>query len=169
MMKETEEDRALAQMFDDFRPRLSDDDAFMDRLERSLDVIEYVRQLQERKLKRTRRAMLCAFGGGLVVGCALYATLMPSGDGMPSVAMDTHFQLLRIISEYSHLFTVTLLGIMAMAGIMLLAAMWQDIYAVKDANDIRKKLGLNRDLTSETGHTSHTYERRRSVVHGQDS
>lgn len=127
----------------------------MARLERNLDAIEYVRQMQERKLRRTRRAMLCAFCGGLVVGCALYAVLMPSGDGMPSVAMDTHFQLLRIIGEYSHLFAFTLLGIMAMAGIMLLAGMWQDIYAMKDANELRHTLGLGRDLTREAGNAHH--------------
>lgn len=128
-----EEDRDLKQLFDAFRPETGDSADFMEQLERRLDAIEYVRQMQLREQKRNRYAMFGAFGGGLAVGGLLYALLTAPGDAVPSITLDTHFLLMRIISENSRLFACAILGIIAVTGIIVTVGMCQDIADIKDS------------------------------------
>ena len=134
---ETEDgDHALRQLFEDFHPEMTGGGEFMHRLQTRLDAIEYVSRLQAREKKRSRLAMLCAFGGGLTVGCALYAVLIPGDTSMPSTAVETQFVLLRIISEYSHLFAYLIFSIIALAGILMATSLWQDMGSLRDARDM---------------------------------
>lgn len=136
MMEEENCDRTLHQLFDGFRPEMKSGKDFMNQLQTRMDAIEYVRQLQAREQNRSRRAMLCAFGGGLVVGGMLYAILMSGGASMPSTAVETQFVLLRIINEYSHLFACLIFSIIALAGIIIATSLWQDMSSLRDARDI---------------------------------
>ncbi|MCM1371593.1 MAG: hypothetical protein NC113_00555 [Bacteroides sp.] len=134
-MKE-EKDKDLRQIFDDYRPKLKGEENFMEQLDRRLDAIEYVRQMQAKEQRRNRYATLCAFACGLVVGCILYAMLMAPDDALPSITVDTHFMLMRILTENQHLFVCMMLGTIAIAGIVMAVDMWKDAFDIKDIQDL---------------------------------
>lgn len=135
-----EEKRTLEQLFDDYRPEMRSSVVFMKQLEKRLDAIDYVRQIQAREHKRNRLVMLCAFACGLVVGGILYAMLTIQSNTLPSITIDTHVMLLCIISENSHLFLCTMLSTLAIAGIMIGVGMCQDIVCMKNMKELRKAL-----------------------------
>lgn len=122
-----EEERTIEQLFNEFRPEIDGGDKFMEQLERRLDAIEYVRQLQQREQKRNRYVMLGAFGGGLAVGSILCAMLIIPSDTIPSITMDTHFLMLRLIGENFYMFTCAIIVIIAIAGITVAIGMYQEM------------------------------------------
>ncbi len=134
-----EDDKDIRQLFDAFQPQMSSGADFMSQLDRRLDAIEYIRKIQTKEKKRNRTTLLCTFAGGLVVGCALYAFLMSQNDVIPSITIDTHFLLLRIISENIHLFTYVLLCSIAVTGIVMAVGMWNEMLGFKDAHDLSKE------------------------------
>lgn len=71
-----ETDDNLRNLFDGFDPPLSDDAAFMSRLERSLALADRLRAEARAARRRTRVAMAAAFAIGIVVG-ALSVTAFP--------------------------------------------------------------------------------------------
>ncbi len=136
-MKEEEKD--IRQLFDAFQPQMSSGADFMSQLDRRLDAIEYIRKIQTKEKKRNRTTLLCTFAGGLVVGCALYAFLMSQNDVIPSITIDTHFLLLRIIGENIQLFTYVLLCSIAIVGIVMAVGMWNEMLGFKDAHDLSRQ------------------------------
>lgn len=135
-----EEDQDLRQIFNAYHPIMEDSEDFMELLEKRLDAIEYVRQMQTKEQRRNRHSLIYAFSGGMVAGCMLYAMLMASDDTMPSIAVDTHFVLMRILSENSHLFVCMMLGTITIAGIIIGMNMWKEVFGLKNAQDISRAL-----------------------------
>ncbi len=137
-----EEDKDIRLLFDAFSPQMSSGADFLAQLDRRLDAIEYIRRMQVKEKKRNRAALLCAFAGGLAVGCILYAFLMSQDYVVPSITIDTHFLLLRIVSENIRLFTYVLLCSIAVAGIVMAVSMWNEMLGFKDTHDISRQLGI---------------------------
>lgn len=65
------EDKGIGTLFADYRPDLTSDFVFMQRLERNLDAVEIVRERNEATRRRGRRALVAAALAGFVVGALL--------------------------------------------------------------------------------------------------
>lgn len=78
-------DKALEELFLAARPTFDDGDAFIARLEKRLDAVEYLKQHEEACIRRYRYAMLAAFVLGIVLGGGAIALMlaMPAEDTHP--------------------------------------------------------------------------------------
>lgn len=65
------EDDKIKGLFEGFAPQLSSDSQFLDKLQRELDGVEFVKQSNAKALRRNRRALVVAALTGLVVGFGL--------------------------------------------------------------------------------------------------
>lgn len=75
-MNNMEKDKTLEQLFESFNPDLGSSDAFMSSLNRKLEAVEYVKQMQASQQVRHKRALLIAFGAGMVASLVLIAFIL---------------------------------------------------------------------------------------------
>ena len=66
----------LAVLFDAFQPSMRDDAQFVAKLERRLEAVEYVKQMQEAQLRRYKYSVLVAFVCGIVMGVGLIGVVL---------------------------------------------------------------------------------------------
>lgn len=85
----TEKDDTLAQLFNNYTPDLQDKDDFMDRLQRKLDAVEFIRQRQEKQLRLYRYGLLAAFALGMITSGILLSIIWttPAEQTMPTFSL----------------------------------------------------------------------------------
>lgn len=111
----------LKQLFDTFQPNMADGENFMDALTEHLDAVEYIKQQQEKQLRRYRYAVIAALVLGLICGGTLLAFILMMTDAAPLFTFDTRIVPLVMLQEHSR--TLVLIGIAAfmVCGIVALA------------------------------------------------
>ena len=84
-----EKDDTLAQLFNNYIPDLQDKDDFMDRLQRKLDAVEFIRQRQEKQLRLYRYGLLAAFALGMITSGILLSIIWttPAEQTMPTFSL----------------------------------------------------------------------------------
>ena len=65
-------DKALEELFLAQRPQFDDKEEFMVRLNRKLDVVEYLHRYEEANLRRYKYAMVAVFVLGVVIVCLCF-------------------------------------------------------------------------------------------------
>ena len=63
------EDKFLKDLLSDYHPQLSDDNAFMQRLQRQMELIEEVKAYQRAESRRNKLTSLKLLAVGIVLGC----------------------------------------------------------------------------------------------------
>lgn len=139
-MNENIKDPELEQLFDAFRPTPEDGADFLARLEKQLDAIELVRQLQAQQRQRNRYILAGTFVGGLVAGLLLYAFVMPAVGTLPAVSVGMQSQVLRFIFDNTQLFAIMLLCLMVVTGIIVVISTWLDMAERRENRDIAKRM-----------------------------
>lgn len=139
-MNENIKDPELEQLFDAFRPTPEDGADFLARLDKQLDAIELVRQLQAQQRRRNRYILAGTFVGGLVAGLLLYAFVMPAVGTLPAVSVGMQSQVLRFIFDNAQLFAIMLLCLMVVAGIIVVISTWLDMAERRENRDIAKRM-----------------------------
>lgn len=139
-MNENIKDPELEQLFDAFRPTPEDGADFLARLDKQLDAIELVRQLQAQQRRRNRYILAGTFVGGLVAGLLLYAFVMPVAGTLPAVSVGMQSQVLRFIFDNAQLFAIMLLCLMVVAGIIVVISTWLDMAERRENRDIAKRM-----------------------------
>ena len=76
-------DKALEELFLAQKPQFDDNAAFMARLNRRLDAVEFVKQHQEAVIRRYRMAMVVTFVVGIVCGGVSVMWLLSSPLNVP--------------------------------------------------------------------------------------
>lgn len=69
----THPDADLDRLFDAYRPTLTPAAPFMDTLQRKMEAVDYVKQLQRRRIRSYRMAVLAAFVLGTLSGAIVIA------------------------------------------------------------------------------------------------
>ena len=139
-MNENIKDPELEQLFDAFRPTPEDGADFLARLEKQLDAIELVRQLQAQQRRRNRYILAGTFVGGLVAGLLLYAFVMPVVGTLPAVSVGMQSQVLRFIFDNAQLFAIMLLCLMVVAGVIVVISTWLDMAERRENRDMAKRM-----------------------------
>lgn len=80
----TDKDKTLEQIFGDFNPDLGNGDAFMARLDRKLDAVEFIKARQEKQLRQYRYAVMAAFVLGVVVSGVMFAIILGEPADLPT-------------------------------------------------------------------------------------
>ncbi len=96
-------DKALEELFLAQKPQFDDNAAFMARLNRRLDAVEFVKQHQEAVIRRYRIAMVVTFVVGIVCGGVSVMWLLSSPLNVPLFTFSVQIDWLMWLAENSRL------------------------------------------------------------------
>ena len=96
-------DKALEELFLAQKPQFDDRAAFMARLNRRLDAVEFVKQHQEAVIRRYRMAMVVTFVVGIVCGGVSVMWLLSSPLNVPLFTFSVQIDWLMWLAENSRL------------------------------------------------------------------
>lgn len=111
----------LQELFDSFRPTLTDSKLFDQRLERKLALIDDIRQAQEAQIRQYRLAVCAAFVIGIVSGGAFIAFILATPSDAPLFSFGINFYPLLFIEQNSRL--ISLLSTTLMIAFCIIAMM----------------------------------------------
>ena len=101
----------LAVLFDAFQPSMRDDAQFMAKLERRLEAVEYVKQMQETQLRRYKYAVLGAFVCGIVMGIGLIGMVLSLPEDCLKLSWTIPVGQMEYLQEYIRMILLALLSL----------------------------------------------------------
>lgn len=101
----------LAVLFDAFQPSMRDDEQFMDKLERRLEAVEYVKQMQETQLRRYKYAVLVAFVCGIVMGIGLIGMVLSLPEDSLKLSWTIPVGQMEYVQEHIRMILLALLSL----------------------------------------------------------
>ena len=113
-----EKDKTLEQLFLAQTPKFDDKAAFMARLTKRLDAVEYIRQYQEVTLRRYKMAMVVAFAVGILSGAATIGFLLSTPADVPLFTFQVQTGFLLWLAQNSRIITATALCLLMTVGIV---------------------------------------------------
>lgn len=137
----TDKDKTLEQIFGDFNPDLGNGDAFMARLDRKLDAVEFIKARQEKQLRQYRYAVMAAFVLGVVVSGVMFAIILGEPADLPTFSFGIESLPLLLLEENSRMLSLTGLAMLMSAGIIVIVNMWQELASMKDMHESGIKVG----------------------------
>lgn len=137
----TDKDKTLEQIFGDFNPDLGNGDAFMARLDRKLDAVEFIKARQEKQLRQYRYAVMAAFVLGVVVSGVMFAIILGEPADLPTFSFGIESLPLLLLEENSRMLSLTGLAMLMSAGIIVIVNMWQELASMKDMHGSGIKVG----------------------------
>lgn len=137
----TDKDKTLEQIFGDFNPDLSNGDAFMARLDRKLDAVEFIKARQEKQLRQYRYAVMAAFVLGVVVSGVMFAIILGEPADLPTFSFGIESLPFLLLEENSRMISLTGLAMLMSAGIIVIVNMWQELASMKDMHESGIKVG----------------------------
>ena len=127
-------DKALEELFLAARPTFDDSDAFIRKLEKRLDAVEYLKQHEEACIRRYRYAMLATFVLGLVLGGGAIAMMLNAPADQPLFTFDAENGLLLLLGPYSRFAAVILLSGLVCLTIISIVNIVVDLLNMRDVN-----------------------------------
>lgn len=137
----TDKDKTLEQIFGDFNPDLSNGDAFMARLDRKLDAVEFIKARQEKQLRQYRYAVMAAFVLGVAVSGVMFAIILGEPADLPAFSFGIESLPFLLLEENSRMLSLTGLAMLMSAGIIVIVNMWQELASMKDMHESGIKVG----------------------------
>lgn len=128
----TDKDKTLEQIFGDFTPDLGNGDAFMARLDRKLDAVEFIKARQEKQLRQYRYAVMAAFVLGVAVSGVMFAIILGEPADLPTFSFGIESLPFLLLEENSRMLSLTGLAMLMSAGIIVIVNMWQELASMKD-------------------------------------
>lgn len=137
----TDKDNTLEQIFGDFTPDLGNGDAFMARLDRKLDAVEFIKARQEKQLRQYRYAVMAAFVLGVAVSGVMFAIILGEPADLPTFSFGIESLPFLLLEENSRMLSLTGLAMLMSAGIIVIVNMWQELASMKDMHESGIKVG----------------------------
>ena len=137
----TDKDKTLEQIFGDFNPDLGNGDAFMARLDRKLDAVEFIKARQEKQLRQYRYAVMAAFVLGVAVSGVMFAIILGEPADQPTFSFGIESLPFLLLEENSRMLSLTGLAMLMSAGIIVIVNMWQELASMKDMHGSGIKVG----------------------------
>lgn len=137
----TDKDKTLEQIFGDFTPDLGNGDAFMARLDRKLDAVEFIKARQEKQLRQYRYAVMAAFVLGVAVSGVMFAITLSEPAELPTFSFGIESLPFLLLEENSRMLSLTGLAMLMSAGIIVIVNMWQELASMKDMHESGIKVG----------------------------
>ena len=134
-------DKALEDLFLAQTPHFTDGDAFMASLTKRLDAVEYLKQYQERTIRRYKMAMVVAFVVGIISGAVSIAFILSTPADVPLFTFLDSLEPSRVLKPRNHvqtgilvwfaqnsrLFVASALSLLMTVGICSIISNVQDI------------------------------------------
>lgn len=103
-------DKALEELFLAQKPVFDDQDAFMQKLERRLEAIEFIKQHEEVNLRRYKYAMIVTFVMGVITCGTLFAFVLNTSMHIPLLTFNASSEGFFFIQQNSR--PIVLCGLM---------------------------------------------------------
>ena len=129
-------DKALEELFLAARPTFDDGDAFIQKLEKRLDAVEYLKQHEEACIRRYRYAMLATFVLGLVLGGGAVAIMLNAPAEQPLFTFDTESGLLLLLGQYSRYAALVLVSGLVCFTIVSIVNIVVDLLNMRDVSKV---------------------------------
>ena len=126
-----EQKDTLQELFNGYTPDLGQDDLFMQRLEKKLQAVEYIKQMQDRQLRRYRYAIIAAFLMGVIVSGGLLVYIMDNPIGQPTISFGIHSMPFLFLEQNSRMISLTGLSLLMSTGIIVLINLWLELASMK--------------------------------------
>lgn len=127
-------DKALEELFLAARPTFDDGEVFIQKLEKRLDAVEYLKQHEEACIRRYRYAMLAAFVLGVVLGGGAIAMMLNAPADHPLFTFGAENGLLLLLGPYSRFAAVILLSGLVCLTIISIVNIVVDLLNMRDVN-----------------------------------
>lgn len=125
-------DKALEELFLAARPTFDDGDAFIARLEKRLDAVEYLKQHEKVCLRRYRYAMLAAFVLGVILGGGVIAVMLAMPAEQPLFSFGVENALLVTLGRYSRYAVLVLVSGLVCFTIVSIVNIVVDLLSLRD-------------------------------------
>ena len=129
-----EQKDTLQELFNDYTPDLGQEDLFMQHLEKKLQAVEYIKQMQDRQLKRYRYAIIAAFLMGVIVSGGLLVYII----GQPTFSFGIHSMPFLFLEQNSRMISLTSLSLLMGVGIVVIITLWQELASMHELYGKRK-------------------------------
>lgn len=127
-----EQKDTLQELFNGFTPDLGQEDLFMQRLEKKLEAVEYIKQLQERQLRRYRYAIIAAFVMGVAVSGGVFVYILDNPIGQPTFSFGIHSLPFLFLEQNSRMISLTGLSLLMGIAIIVIVNMWQELAGMQE-------------------------------------
>ena len=126
-----EQKDTLQELFNGYTPDLGQEDLFMQHLEKKLQAVEYIKQMQDRQLRRYRYAIIAAFLMGVIVSGGLLVYIMDNPIGQPTFSFGIHSMPFLFLEQNSRMISLTGLSLLMGTGIIVLIILWLELASMK--------------------------------------
>ena len=120
-------DKELENLFLAQTPQFTDGDRFMASLTKRLDAVEYLKQYQERTIRRYKMALVAAFVVGIISGGVTIAFVLSTPIHVPLISFQVQAGFLLWLSENSRLIAAASLSLLMSFGLISIISNVQDI------------------------------------------
>ena len=110
-------DKALEELFQAQKPHFDDSAEFMEKLTKRLDAVEFVKQYQERTLRRYKMAMVAVFVVGIISGGISTWWLLSTPANEPLFDFNVQTGFLVWLAQNSRLLAASGLSLLMTLGI----------------------------------------------------
>lgn len=124
-------DKALEDLFLTQKPVFNDKDAFMQKLERKLEAVEYIKLYEEANLRRYKYAVVITFILGLVSGGALLVFMLSTPLNVPLFTFNAAPNFLLGIQQNSRTIAMIVLILIMSYGVVSIVNNILDISKMK--------------------------------------
>lgn len=125
-------DKALEELFLSQTPQFDDSAAFMAKLTRRLEAVEYIRQHQEATIRRYKMATVAAFVVGLISGAIMIAFVLSMPADVPLFTFDVDSDILLWLSANFRFITTAVLGLLMSFALATIIGNVQDIMMMRE-------------------------------------
>lgn len=133
-----EQTDTLQELFKDYTPELGQEDLFMQRLEKKLEAVEYIKQMQDRQLRRYRYAIIAAFVMGVAVSGGVFVYILDNPIGQPTFSFGIHSLPFLFLEQNSRMISLTGLSLLMGIAIIVIVNMWQELASMHEMYGKRK-------------------------------
>lgn len=125
-------DKALEELFLSQTPQFDDSAAFMAKLTKRLEAVEYIRQHQESVIRRYKMATVAAFVVGLISGAVMIAVVLSMPADIPSFTFEVHSDILLWLAANFRFITTVVLGLLMSFALASIIGNVQDIMMMRE-------------------------------------
>ena len=130
-------DKFLEEVFLAQKPKFDDQADFMNKLNKRLDAVEFIKQHQETTIRRYKMAIVVAFVVGIISGMVTIAYLLSTPATIPLFSFGVQTKTLLWLSENSRLIVATVLALLMTLGMMSIINNIQEIRKIRSQLSVR--------------------------------
>ena len=130
-------DKFLEEVFLTQKPKFDDQADFMNKLNKRLDAVEFIKQYQETTIRRYKMAIIVAFVVGIISGGVTIAYILSTPATIPLFSFGVQTKMLLWLSENSRLIVATVLALLMTLGTMSIINNVQEIRKIHSQLSVR--------------------------------